>query len=105
MDTNILVSSSIFALIIRLVALVIFITVVKRQTQQFKTQSEVQPLKKLLIAFVVMLIASQIPILGLHVIRIAEVSGGATYTAVATVTNSIGLLIAAIILNMIYRFK
>lgn len=103
-NTNVLLVGSIVALVLRVIAIVILGIVAKIQFDQFRNNTELQPLKKLLFSFNVFLIGSQIPIIYLHLIRIAGNPGPALSTAVATVFNAIAMLTVAIVLYLVYKF-
>lgn len=106
MDNNLVVNASIVALIIRLLAVPLFVVVIYRQWRQFKTKSNLQSLKRLLIALVVMIAFSNLPIIKLHLDRISA-AGHSTpeVTAIATTANAASMLIIAILLYLIYGFK
>lgn len=93
------------ALIFRIIAIVIFVYVGQIQLRQFKIKSELQPLKKSLMALIVLLGLSNVPIMYLHLIRIWGDSASAAVTSAATVSNAISMLLAAIVLIMIYKFS
>lgn len=106
MDNNLVVNASIAALVLRIIALPLFCVVIYKQWRQFKVKNNLQPLKKLLIAMVTMIVVSNLPIIKLHLDRIGD-AGKSTpeVTAVATLTNAASMLVIAILLNLIYGFK
>lgn len=104
MEGNILANLSIVAMVLRLFAIGVFIYVAKIQVRQFKNISELQPLKKLLLSFVGLLVLSNLPILYLHYVRIIGEVAPSSVTALATVTNALGTLLSAVVLLLIYKF-
>lgn len=96
---------SLIALVIRVIAIVVFIHVMTIQVAQFKFKSRLQPLKWLLLGTSLLLILMNVPIIYLHWLRIfGQVASGGV-TSFATVTNAAATLLVAIFLLLIYRFR
>lgn len=95
---------SLVALILRVVAIGIFVFVGRLQLRQFQNKSELQPLKKLFMLFILLLAGSNIPIIYLHYERIIGEVASPGITAWATVSNAASMLLAAVLLLLIYKF-
>jgi hypothetical protein len=93
------------ALIVRVVAIGVLLYIVQIQIKQFQFKSHLQPLKRLLLSALIVLILSNVPILFLHVERIENVTTSAAATSFATVSNALGMLVVAVLLLLVYRFK
>lgn len=96
---------SLVALCIRLLALAGFLFVGRLQLREFRFQSSLQPLKKLLLAAVVVLFISNVPIMYLHYLRIFAIPPEPWVTSFATVSNALGMLVVATLLYLIYVFR
>jgi membrane protein CcdC involved in cytochrome C biogenesis len=96
---------SLVALIVRIGAIGVFITVALVQAKQFEFKSDLQPLKRLLFYSVVLIAVANIPILLINWARIYGNEVSDATTAFATVTNASGMLGAAILLYLVYRFR
>lgn len=95
---------SLVALIVRVMAIAVFIFVGKLQLAQFQNKSELQPLKKLFMLFILLLAGSNLPIIYLHYERIMGEVASPAITSWATVSNAVSMLLAAFMLLLIYKF-
>jgi hypothetical protein len=93
------------AFIVRLTALVLLIYIARLQFNEFQFKTTLQPLKRLLFYFVIAIVVSNFPILYLNGIRILGQTGSPTVTDFATVSNALGMLLAAGLLLAVYRYK
>lgn len=96
---------SLVALIIRALAIVVLLYVMNVQIAQFRYKSRLQPLKWLLLGTLIGLIASNIPIIYLHWLRIFGKVASEGVTSFATVTNAAATLLVAVLLLLVYRFR
>lgn len=96
---------SAIALVIRALGLGLLVYVARLQFTEFRYKSDLQPLKRLLFYCVLALIITNIPILVLNYIRIIGESASAGVTSLATVTNATGVLIFAVLLYLVYKYR
>lgn len=101
---NSLVFWSIITVFIRAVSIALFVYVATVQYQQFKYKTHLQPLKRLLFFVPIILVLTNIPQGLLSWDRILQYKVPNWTTNLATVTNSVGILITAIIFLLIYTF-
>lgn len=93
------------ALLLRVLAIGVFIYIARLQFNEFKYKNSLQPLKQLLFYFVIGIIISQIPIMYLHVLRIQGITASSAVTSFATVSNAAATLVVAILMYLVYKFK
>lgn len=105
MVSDSLVISSVAVIIVRLAAIVIFTYVAILQHAQFKNITTLQPLKRLLFYIPITIIVSNIPQLALSYNRIHSIHGEVGLTSVATLSNAVGVLLTAVLLLLVYRYK
>lgn len=99
---------SLVALVLRVLAIAGFIHVLVLQLIQFKNKEVYQhenQLKRLLTVFVAVIALPNIPILVLHFDRIRNHPASSGVTSFETVSNAVAMLIVAILLILIYRFR
>ncbi len=96
---------SLVALIFRFSAIGVLLYVARLQFKEFKYQSSLQPLKRILFHFVILIIISNLPIMYLHYVRIIGQTASPGITAFATASNALATLVVAILLLMVYKFK
>lgn len=105
MGANTLIIWSTVALVLRVLALTAFVYVLTLQFEQIKYKSNLQGLKWLLFYSVVFIAGSNIPIMWLHVERILGHPPNNFVTSFATVTNAGSMLVVAVLLLLVYRFR
>lgn len=106
MGIDILAFWSLIALVIRTIAIVIFIILAVIQFRELqRPPTGLRPLARLLFSFFLVIIITSAPLLYLNYIRIQGHNASPTITSFATVTNAIGLLAASIMLLLIYLYR
>lgn len=93
------------ALLVRSLAVLLFVYSMRVQVDQFQFKTNLQPLKRWLLIALIAIILSNLPILYLHWERLIGHSASEAMTSFATVTNAFGMLVAAVCLVLVYRFK
>lgn len=94
------------SLMLRVVSMGLLAYVSSIQLKQFQYKTRLQPLKRLLLSLVVAISLSNLPIMLLHWQRIFVLHDvHDPVTSFATATNAGGMLVVAILLVLIYRFK
>jgi hypothetical protein len=93
------------ALLLRVLAISVLIYIARLQLREMQFVSKLQPLKRLLFYFVVVIAVSNIPIVWLHWERMLGHQTSNVVTAFATVTNAGGMLITALLLALVYRYR
>lgn len=105
MSVDVLGFWSAVALVIRVGAIAMLLLVAYIQLQQFRFKTSLQPLKRLLLGAVTVIVFSNLPIVYLHWVRIARLPSSESVTALATVTNAVSMFIVAVLLLLVYRFR
>lgn len=90
---------------LRIVAVALFAYVTSIQVKQFQYKTRLQPLKRLLLGLVVAISVSNIPIMYLHWQRFTKPDVNDPVTSFATFTNAASMVVVAVLLVLIYRFK
>jgi hypothetical protein len=103
--TDVLALWSAVALVLRLLAIVLFCYVASLQWAEFRYKSDLQPLKRFLLAVTAFLVLSNLPILWVHWLRMLGQPTNTFTTSFATVTNAGSMLIIAILLLVIYKYR
>lgn len=88
----------------RALACVLFAMVIAQQIKAFKTNSEVQRLKKLLLALGIMLVVSNIVPLINNYQRVMN-QQTANLNRLSFVSSGVAVFISAVLLYLVYRFK
>jgi hypothetical protein len=99
--------SSIVSLLLRLAGVAILSVVVYWQYLELRRKSvlNLRRLKRLLLGLVVAITLSNIPIMLLHIDRILQRPTDFTITSIATVSNAAAMLLQAVLLYAIYRYR
>lgn len=99
------ITTSIIAVIMRLVGSVLLVVVMQEQSDQFARRSNVQPLKRLMFYLALALALSNIIPFFANASRINDGHSTEFLVSAATLSNAASLLIAAVMLHLIYRFR
>lgn len=96
---------AIYGIIIRSFALVVLILVVRMQIAQFSQKSELDGLKKLLLATTSLLIAGNLMAIFVNLLRQSDGNLIEEARHVSTIFNSTATLMVAIALYLIYKYR
>jgi len=96
---------AIYGIALRSVALVIFILVIKMQLEQFKEKSNIEGLKKLLLATTILLIAGNVTAILVNFLRQSDGNLIEEARHVSTVFNATATLMISIALYLIYKYR
>jgi hypothetical protein len=92
---------------LRLVSIGFFLAILWWQLNELYRNhlKSLQPLRWRLFAFVAALMLSNAPIMLLHYVRMVGIEASDLITEIATITNAASMLIVAIMLFDIYRYR